>query len=551
MHCLLSWHGGDNEDEVTDINVTLSPETLNLVVGETGRLEVKITPIDANQNVTWRSSDESVATVRNGVVNAVGVGVATIGVLTEVGGKTARSQVIVTERTYPVESVSLDQASLRLLVGETATLTATILPENATNTVVEWSTDNDAVATVNDGTVKAIGAGSATVTVKTADGGKTATCSVEVEETTEISIHKMSYERLADMNTQRSAHQIFAYGDEIIAVGGHTDGFSLTSTLEYYKDGTWTQIRTDYPHDNGFGLTLSDGTFLIGGGCSYGGGNGQTPHIERFDPATHAISYFGRMGISRTMPKALELENGRLIFTGNWYASDNIEENVNGVSSKLKKCVQGRCNPYILRTAKNNAIIFAGADTRGGSTSLLVDRVDGESYVEPIFTDYKPTNLWESIKVEDAFIGNVAEDKYHYLISMKNRSDETMALFVTDGEKFKQVNLKFPVPQFNPANQENIQDFASIYVNRQKQEAYWVSIKTESSGSIVHILKVSYANALTDEACDVSLWYSDLIPEAATGSCTVLSDGRFIICGGVYNTNFTTYKSVFALKPFE
>jgi len=82
--------------------------------------------------------------------------------------------------TVPVTGVSLNKSSISLNVGDTETLTATVTPNNATNKAVTWSTSDAAVATVSNGVVTAVSAGSATITVKTADGNKTAECSVDV-----------------------------------------------------------------------------------------------------------------------------------------------------------------------------------------------------------------------------------------------------------------------------------------------------------------------------------------------------------------------------------
>jgi len=79
-----------------------------------------------------------------------------------------------------VENVSLDQTSLSIAVGGSATLTATVEPSNATNKNVVWSSSNSAVAVVVNGTVTAISAGSAIIIVATADGGRTAICAVTV-----------------------------------------------------------------------------------------------------------------------------------------------------------------------------------------------------------------------------------------------------------------------------------------------------------------------------------------------------------------------------------
>ncbi|SDB25488.1 PASTA domain, binds beta-lactams, partial [Ruminococcaceae bacterium FB2012] len=91
-----------------------------------------------------------------------------------------------TKQTDPLiiyaDSISLDKTSLTLDVGETAKLTATVLPSNATDKSLTWSSSNTSVATVSGGTVTAKGAGSATITVRTTNG-KTATCAVTVKPT--------------------------------------------------------------------------------------------------------------------------------------------------------------------------------------------------------------------------------------------------------------------------------------------------------------------------------------------------------------------------------
>ena len=79
-----------------------------------------------------------------------------------------------------VEGVSLNVTSIELAEGNQTTLTATVNPSNATNKNVSWTSSDNAVATVANGKVTAVKAGTATITVKTEDGNKTATCTVTV-----------------------------------------------------------------------------------------------------------------------------------------------------------------------------------------------------------------------------------------------------------------------------------------------------------------------------------------------------------------------------------
>ena len=160
--------------------VTLSQTELSLVKGATATLRATVVPSDAtNHKVRWSSNNTSVATVENGTVTAVSRGNAIITVTTEDGNHTARCEVVVTA-PVPAASVTLSQTELPLVKGATATLTATVVPSDATNQKVRWSSNNTSVATVENGTVTAVSGGNATITVTTEDGNHTATCEVTV-----------------------------------------------------------------------------------------------------------------------------------------------------------------------------------------------------------------------------------------------------------------------------------------------------------------------------------------------------------------------------------
>ena len=165
-------------------SVSLDKTAITLAEGETQTLTATIAPDNAtDKSVTWSSSDEAIAKVdQNGKVTAVKAGTATITVTTTDGGKTATCAVTVIAK---VASVSLDKTSMTLTVGETQTLTATVAPDNAQDKSVTWSSSDATVATVDqDGKVTAVKAGTATITVTTTDGGKTATCAVTVQAAT-------------------------------------------------------------------------------------------------------------------------------------------------------------------------------------------------------------------------------------------------------------------------------------------------------------------------------------------------------------------------------
>lgn len=164
---------------VTSIN--LDKASLEMVEGDTETLTASVLPDDAtDKTVTWTSSEKGVATVKDGLVSAISPGAATI--TAKAGDVTAICNIVVQKKIISVESVELDKTELSLFVDESATLTATVKPDDATDQSVSWKSSNEKVAKVSSsGEIHAIGVGKATITVTTMDGGKTASCIVEVK----------------------------------------------------------------------------------------------------------------------------------------------------------------------------------------------------------------------------------------------------------------------------------------------------------------------------------------------------------------------------------
>ena len=174
--------------------VSLNQTKLELKVGEKGTLSATVEPANASdKNVTWTSGDASVATVSGGTVTAVAKGTTTI--TAKAGEKSVTCTVIVTEAATTegaVVGVTLNKTALSLEVDAEDTLVPTIAPETASNKKVTWSTSDAAVATVDaNGKVKGIKVGSATITVTTEDGSKSATCAVTVKEKTVAAIESI------------------------------------------------------------------------------------------------------------------------------------------------------------------------------------------------------------------------------------------------------------------------------------------------------------------------------------------------------------------------
>lgn len=164
-------------------SVKLNKNELTLVSGDSENLTVTVLPLDAlTKEVDWSSDNPDIASVSsNGLVTAAAVGSATIKA-TAVDGSGKFDECVVTVTPLPVKEITLNQPTITLEAGKSFELTYRILPEEATNKSVIWSTDNDAVASVSEnGIVTAINIGTAHVTATAADGfGAKAICTVDV-----------------------------------------------------------------------------------------------------------------------------------------------------------------------------------------------------------------------------------------------------------------------------------------------------------------------------------------------------------------------------------
>lgn len=170
---------------------TMTLSTYNLVVGvgKTVELSVIFTPSSSTDYVrSWSMSyhgskcynftnkEQDVFTVEG---LSVGSGAVT---LTSNNGLTATCNITVVDSSVPVTGVALSETSLNLKVGDSAQLNATVIPEDADNKKVTWNSSDSSVVTVdNTGSLTALRAGTAVITVTTEDGGYTASCAVTVE----------------------------------------------------------------------------------------------------------------------------------------------------------------------------------------------------------------------------------------------------------------------------------------------------------------------------------------------------------------------------------
>jgi uncharacterized protein YjdB len=163
--------------------IVLNSNNITLTSTQTVQLSATITPANAsNQEIVWSSSNLAVATVSNGFITAIATGSANITV-SSTDGSNIFAVVLVTVTAVPVipvSNITLNQTSAALRPTNTLTLTATVMPSNATDKTVTWSSSSTNATVNSSGVVTAVSAGSAVIRATTVSGNLVATCTLTI-----------------------------------------------------------------------------------------------------------------------------------------------------------------------------------------------------------------------------------------------------------------------------------------------------------------------------------------------------------------------------------
>ena len=130
-------------------------------------------------------------------------------------------------------------------------------------------------------------------------------------------------ERLPDLTIPRSGHSVFYVNHELTVAGGHTNGFVLTPTAEYFKGGAWHMLPMIYSHDNGGAIVMQSGKVLLAGGHEKNLGIGQSYEVETYDPLTHSFQGFACLDRKRALAQGVEIAGGQVVIAGNHQGPDD------------------------------------------------------------------------------------------------------------------------------------------------------------------------------------------------------------------------------------
>lgn len=344
---------------------------------------------------------------------------------------------------------------------------------------------------------------------------------------------KIEAKRLPDMNIPRFGHTVLCLNGEPTVIGGHTTNFVPTPTLEYYKDGAWHLVDMAFAHDNGCAVELSTGKVLIFGGHEKNLGIGQTFEAEFYDPKTRECEGFASTDTKRALASVMAMDDGRAVIAGNWYHKDDIEMYDGKLGFKHVKDVSiGRYSPYILRIAKDDAIIFGGGDTIGQQITLpVVDRLRGEPCHVPLLETWRMLTGFRPYPSSCFFIGDEAKGDYSYLIPVKNDEGQMAIARVTNGE-FSLLQTDVPIPKTSQWDEINY--FLYLLVDRKCQRAYLLGMDARATAVLngkarIYVIAIDYATA----PAHLTLCYTDVLSDATNCNPPLLTpDGDIMLMGG-------------------
>lgn len=356
---------------------------------------------------------------------------------------------------------------------------------------------------------------------------------------------EMKVERLPDLNLPRSGHVLVDLNGELTVIGGHTTGFVLTETAEYYRNGRWHQVETLYPHDVGTWVKLPSGEILIAGGCEQSFGRGQSVGVESYDPSTHTFSPLPILDKRRTRFSIARLSDGTLLMSGNWYKEDAVSRwSPETGGSQVKEVSRGRTNPFVLPVSSDNAFIFGGDGNYGSPLdTIVVDRLKGDSFRVPLLDAWRPV-VGEVCEMSRYFIGDESIDGYAWLFHVRHKGDGQSAIMKLVGGEFSLLDTECPIPM-NGIDGEPI-IWGGLLTDKAAEASYLVSW-SDTPFQRLYFCKVEYGNALRGDKAPLTLYCAQMPEPRGYTSLTLLPGGRFAVVGGIESDNYHPISSAFIL----
>lgn len=353
----------------------------------------------------------------------------------------------------------------------------------------------------------------------------------------------LQYERIADMNTPRTFHQIFPSGNSFVVVGGRSTDESFyperPTSAEIYQNGQWKTINMNNTHDYGFSVVLKDGRVMIGGG-NVGGDEVNSKKTEFYNPATQTFTPGPDMTTGRSGCSAVAIGN-TVYVKGNWYADDKTFDYFDGSSFSAVGETYERFCPSIYATETGNIWTWGIYDNYGanasfyqldnGNDAFLFNRYfpatkeSQDNYFEYLAT-YLPMPKNCYLRVSDSY-GTDDNQNGYFFLTRSSAGDYKLAFAFEDGNNIKVWTYNLVIPTVFPNTQETIAYKGDVFVNNDKKEIYLIGYCNTDSDYKLCLLSFNFTQGYWTIARAGGFGYS-----ITTASWTMLHDGRLACTGG-------------------
>lgn len=357
-----------------------------------------------------------------------------------------------------------------------------------------------------------------------------------------VSYAPMEAERLPDLSEPRVGHGLVWAGDHILALGGHTTGFVPSTTAECYQGGQWHSVPMLYTHDSPFTLALRSGDVMVGGGYEKPFGIGQTWGVEVYHYKNQSFTPSFIMDRKRARSSALEMENGEILISGNWYDMDATERyQPESGSSKVDTVSEGRCHPFVLPIGSNNAYIISGDwDSRGNEPQYIVDQLEGEPFRPELLKKWHPRSPLDRNMQADTY--QMSDDAF--LILAANDAGQFAPMVVKENS-FSLLPLDHALPTTGPWGA--IHYVGSFWTQPETKTAWLMGV---DEGRRAYLAEIQYEPRLQNNEAALTMHYTPPIEGFPFQPWEMLlPDGSFVTVGGCDTSNFHPAASVFALYP--
>lgn len=470
-----------------------------------------------------------------------------------------------------VTGVSLDKTSLDMMQYSQATLTATVAPADATIKNVTWASDNEAVATVTDGVVYAKSIGTANITVTTEDGGKTATCAVNVTAVPGEVLFSATPVSDKNLNVKSKAAAVEVTDEYATITGGKVylyDGHDKNDADMIYASqfnvaasgGSYIKIALDKALKAGDIITVFDyfgdavttaNAFILSTSTSKGSTNYTFPYIVTDGSAINgkkeiylwksAVSAFKTITVNGEIARTIEVSSNAVSVDND---NTTAEVNITG-EDLLGSTLTATLSPEVegLSVALDNSTITDGAITAkvtityaptanakgtatltisDGTTSKTVKVTYSALISEVELAHVTEATVWDWKKLHDAI--GVDEIKYTDVTDIKKTDEFVLAnepkIYPVEASVFNAAALQI-VTEYSMRTQ------SSTYFMQGPSVKFYV----EQPGTIK--VKFSDTGNRADETYDRCLAVNGVEMNIASHTATPVESGAIAVPAGL------------------